>query len=66
MRGLREQFCAELSMVDPLLYPANAIILMDSYNYINLLTPVTPLESIWQQVHDDDATTDDDSPIIVS
>ena len=64
--GDGEQFCADLSMVDPPLYPANAIILMDSYNYINLLTPVMPLDSIWQQVDNDNATGDDDSPFIVS
>ena len=64
--GDGEQFCANLSKVDPPLYPANAIILMDSYNYINLLTPVMPLASIWQQVDNDNTTADDDSPIIVS
>ena len=64
--GDGEQFCADLSKVDPPLYPANAIILMDSYNYINLLTPGMPLDSIWQQVDNDNTTADDDSPISVS
>ena len=64
--GDGKQFCADLSMVDPPLYHANAIILMESNNYINLLTPLTPLDSIWQQVDNDNATGDDDSPFIVS
>ena len=64
--GDGKQFCADLHMVEQPLYPANAIILMDSYNYISLLTPVMPLDSIWQQVDNDNTTADDDSPIIVS
>ena len=64
--GDGKQFCADLSMVDPPLYPANAIILMDSYNYIYLLTPDMTLDSIWQQVDNDNSTADDDSPISVS
>ena len=64
--GDEKLFCADLSVVDPPLYPAIAIILMDSYKYINLLTPLTPLDSIWQQVDNDNATGDDDSPFILS
>ena len=66
VHGDGKQFCADLNMVDPPLYPANTIILMDSYNYINLLTPVTPFDSIWQQVDNDNATADYESPSIVS
>ena len=48
-------FCTNLeasSSIPPPVYPPNSRILLDSYNYINLLPPHDG--AVWQQVDNDD------------
>ena len=54
--GDEESFCTNdleaSAMTPPPVYSPNSRILMDSYNYINLLPPHD--NSVWQQVDNDD------------
>ena len=49
--GDEDSFCTTLSAsIVPPSYPSNFMILLDSYNYINLLPVFTPNSGVWQQV----------------
>jgi len=52
--GDGDSFCTQLSeAVTPPAYPPNVVPLMDSYHYLNLLSPVPSYPSTWQQVDED-------------
>ena len=56
--GDGDPFCTKLSeAVTPLAYPPNTTILMDSYHYLQLLSPVPNIPSPWQQVDVDGRTS---------
>ena len=55
--GDEDGLCITSEIVTPPVFPTKFKILMDSYNYINLLLPSKPTSSHWQQV-DNDNTTD--------
>ena len=49
--GDEDSFCTTLSAsIIPPFYPPNSVILMDSYNYINLIPWLSPNSGVWQQV----------------
>ena len=49
--GDDDNFCTTLSAsILPPSYPPNSVILMDSYNYVNLIPVLTPNSGVWQQV----------------
>ena len=49
--GDEDSFCTTLSAsIVPPSYPPNVMILMDSYNYINLIPVLNPSSGVWQQV----------------
>ena len=49
--GDEDSFCTTLSSsIIPPSYQPNSVILMDSYNYINLIPVLTPNSGVWQQV----------------
>ena len=49
--GDEDSFCTTLSAsILPPYYPPNSVILMDSYNYIQLIPDLTPNSGVWQQV----------------
>ena len=49
--GDEDSFCNTLSAsILPPFYPPNSVILMDSYNYINLIPVLNPNGGVWQQV----------------
>ena len=49
--GDEDSFCTTLSAsIIPPFYPPNSVILMDSYNYINLIPVLNPNSGVWQQV----------------
>ena len=53
--GDGDPFCTQLSeAVTPPAYPSNSRILMDSFHYLQLLSPVSNIPSAWQQVDVDD------------
>ena len=53
-----DPFCTKLSAaVTPPAYPSNSRILMDSFHYLQLLSPVPNIASVWQQVDVDGRTS---------
>ena len=49
--GDEDSHCTTLSAsIIPPFYPPNSVILMDSYNYIQLIPVLTPNSGVWQQV----------------
>ena len=65
--GDGDPFCTQLSeAVTPPAYPPNTRILMDSFHYLQLLSPVTNIPSAWQQVDVDDIISSSGSVTEVS
>ncbi len=65
--GDADSFCTKESGTAPLPpYPPNTRILMDSYQYINLLPALAGRESTWQQVDVDNRIDDSGGSIDVS
>ena len=58
--GDEDVFCMDL--VNQSAIPANADILMDSYNYIRLLPVAEESNGVWQQVDNDDTSSTQESP----
>ena len=48
--GDEDSFCAVSNSTNPPLFPSNIRVLMDSFNYINLLMPLQNRTTAWQQV----------------
>ena len=49
--GDEDSFCTTLSSsIIPPFYPPNSVILMDSYNYLQLIPVLNPNSGVWQQV----------------
>ena len=56
--GDGDPFCTQSSVaVTPPTYPSNSTILMDSFHYLQLLSPVPAISSTWQQIDVDGRTT---------